>query len=478
MISLNTWNTLYEGKYADQELSVLYKDDIFVSFLRLRDKTNVLIQVYKVFVVKGEIETFASTLPYPAIVYHKHVDIGSSNNFKYLLLHTDTEYIDVNTLSYHVDKKITELNKMIGSVISVVKSYNIKLISLKLAEKRDNDYFFSDPEILKSLSNMPLSLDFKSSTPLDKLILGKKKDVTVTTSLSNLKNVTVYGPLLDERLFVSKLICENYLLSSKTVIVFDTLNNYVSLGYPQQNSKVLEDFELNMDAFGFPVKKINYLDINIPLSKIPFDAFVNLFSFKDVSLKIINQVYSKDIITVKDLISSVKKIKVDQEINDFEKQRVISKLMVLDKKYGSFFGKSDISLLFKQRYQNIGSVKIITLNPKDPIYPFFIKNLVEEISLSVKDEVLLVFPELSAVFNNLYLGSSIMQTIKDNSTLNSLITSKSENDFREGVFPGVKIHAIKDNDAVIYYPNRDPIRLLLRPTFTSSVINYKLKDKF
>ena len=34
MISLNTWNTLFEGKYGDQELNILYKDDIFVSFLK------------------------------------------------------------------------------------------------------------------------------------------------------------------------------------------------------------------------------------------------------------------------------------------------------------------------------------------------------------------------------------------------------------------------------------------------------------
>jgi hypothetical protein len=476
MISLNTWNTLYEGKYGNQELNILYKDDIFVSFLRLRDKTNVLIQVYKVFVVKGDLETFANTLPFPAIVYQKHIDIGSKNNFKYLLLHTETEYVDINTLSYHVDKKITELNKMVGSVISVVKSYNIKLISLKLAEKRDNDYFFSDPEVIKSLSNMPLSLDFKSSTPLDKLILGKKKDITVTTSLSNLKSVSVYGPNLDDRLFISKIICENYLLSSKTVIVFDSVNNFISLGYPQQNSEVLDKFELNMDPFGFPVKKINYSDIKMPLGKIPFDAFVNIFSFKDVSLKIINEVFSKELVTIKDLISKVQAIKITNEINDFEKLRVLSKLKVLDKKYGSFFNKTNVSVLFKQRYQNIGSVKLININPKDPIAPYFIKGIVEDISLNLKDDILVVFPELNFVFNNIYLGSSIQQIIKDNSTLNFLTTSKSEVDFRDGNFSSVKIISIKDNDAVLYYPNRDAIRLLFRPTFTSSVINYKFKE--
>ncbi len=476
MISLNTWNTLYDGKYGNQELNILYKDDIFVSFLRLRDKTNALIQVYKVFVVKGDIETFAETLPYPAIVYHKHVDIGTENNFKYLLLHTETEYIDVNTLSYHVDKKILELNKMVGSVISVIKSYNIKLISLKMADEKSNNYFFSDPEVLKSLSNMPLALDFKSSSPLDKLILGKKKDISVTTSLSNLKSVLVYGPNLDQRLFISKVICENYLLSSKMVVVFDSINSYVSLGYPQQNSDIFTHFNLDMDPFGFPVKKINYLDIKIPLFKIPFDAFVNIFSFKDVSLDILHAVYDDKVITIDDLIERIKLIPINPEINDFEKQRVILKLTILNKIYNKFFGKTDVSLLFKQRYKNIGSAKIISIDEKDPIYPYFIKTIVEEISLSVKEDVLLVFPEQSLVFNNIYLGNSILQIIRDNTVLSSLFTSKYKTDFRDENVALLKIAAIKDNDAVIYYPNRDPIRILFRPSFTSSTIKYKFDN--
>ncbi len=474
MISLNTWNTLFEGKYGDQELNILYNEDIFVSFLRLRDKTNALIQVYKVFVVKGEVETFASTLPYPVIVYHKHVDIGSSNNFKYLLLHTNTEYVDLDTLSYHVDKKITELNKMVSAVISVIKSYDVKLISLKHAGEKDHNYFFSDPDVIKSLTNLPLSLDTKSSTSLDKLILGKKKDIKITTSLTNLNSVFVYGPEIEDRSFISKIVCENFLLSSKIVIVFDPTNSYLSLGYPQQNPQILMDFDLNMDPFGFPIRKINYKDLKIPLNKIPLNAFLNLFNFKEVSIKILKEVYNDTIVNFKDLIANVKKVKITNEINEFEIQRVVSKLLILDKKYESFFGKTDVSILFKQRYKNIGSIKLIEINKKDPFHPYFIKSIIDEISISAKDDILLVFPELSNVFNNIYLGDSILKVIKENTILSSLFVSKYVTDFRDEEISTVKISSISGNDGVIYYPNRDPIRILFRPSFTSSVIKYKI----
>ena len=119
--------------------------------------------------------------------------------------------------------------------------------------------------------------------------------------------------------------------------------------------------------------------------------------------------------------------------------------------------------------------KHIKLNEKDPVYPYFIKAIVEEISLSLKEDVLLVFPEQSSVFNNIYLGNSILQIIKDNTMLSSLFTSKYETDFRDENVALLKIASIKDNDAVIYYPNRDPIRILFRPSFTSSTIKYKLE---
>jgi hypothetical protein len=470
MISLNTWNTLYEGKYGDQELNILYKEDIFVSFLRLRDKTNALIQVYKVFVVKGDVETFASTLPYPAIVYHKH--LTNDENYKYFLIHTETEYVDINTLSYHVDKKITELNKMISSVISVIKSYDIKLISLKMAGEKNNNYFFSDPDVLKILTNMPLVLDFKSSSPLDKLILGKKKDVTITTSLSNLKHVSIFGKDLDERLFASKIICENYLLSSKTIIVFDRLNNFLSLGYPQQNTDIFDKFKIDMDPFGFPIKKINYKEIKMPLYKVPLNAFLDIFSFKGVLGKIISQVYDKEVYTITDLIKKIENIPESKEINSFEKTRIVSRLLILKKKYDSFFGKTNFSKIFRQRYKNIGSVKIIDIDKDDVFLTYFILNFLDQLSLTIREEILLVFPEIPFVFNNLYVGDLLFEKITENTLFSSLFTSKYENDFIKENFSSVKLVSVNGNDSVIYYPNRDPLRLYLRPTFSSSIIKY------
>jgi hypothetical protein len=470
MISLNTWNTLYEGKYGDQELNILYKEDIFVSFLRLRDKTNALIQVYKVFVVKGDVETFASTLPYPAIVYHKH--LTNDENYKYFLIHTETEYVDINTLSYHVDKKITELNKMISSVISVIKSYDIKLISLKMAGEKNNNYFFSDPDVLKILTNMPLVLDFKSSSPLDKLILGKKKDVTITTSLSNLKHVSIFGKDLDERLFASKIICENYLLSSKTIIVFDRLNNFLSLGYPQQNTDIFDKFKIDMDPFGFPIKKINYKEIKMPLYKVPLNAFLDIFSFKGVLGKIISQVYDKEVYTITDLIKKIENIPESKEINSFEKTRIVSRLLILNKKYDSFFGKTNFSKIFRQRYKNIGSVKIIDIDKDDVFLTYFILNFLDQLSLTIREEILLVFPEIPFVFNNLYVGDLLFEKITENTLFSSLFTSKYENDFIKENFFSVKLVSVNGNDSVIYYPNRDPLRLYLRPTFSSSIIKY------
>jgi len=472
MISLNTWNTLCDGRYGSLEYSILYQEDIFVSILKLRDQASALVQVYKVFSVQGDIETFVNTLPYPAILYEKHFNIGENSTFKYIFLNTDIEYAEINTLSSYVDKKIQELNKRIGSVISIIKSYNIKLLSLKLASEDARNYFFSDPGIVKILSNLPPALDF-SRTTLDKLIMGKKNDILVTTSLELQKSVTVVNGFFDNRIYALKVICENYLLSSKTVIVLDPTKMFVTLAYPQSDNSVLIDYDLRMDPFGFPVKPIESIDIKIPLGVVPLNAFINLFKLSSIEQKILEKTYSSNLVTINDLRKKIVVQGIDEEFSDFEKQRLLSKLILLDKRYENRFGQTDLAILFEQRYKHIGSVKLLSVDSTDPIYPYFVCQVINQLSLLVKDDVLLVLPESADIFNNLFIGRDVVDKIKANPRICILLSSKLITDFRDGKLTDVIISMINDNDAVIQYPNRDPLRLLLRPTLTSSNINYK-----
>ncbi|MCK9293241.1 MAG: hypothetical protein WCY27_03315 [archaeon] len=473
MVLLSTWNTLFEGKYGNKELNILYQDDVFVSFLKVRDQNSVLVQVYKVFLAKGDIEVFVNTLPYPAVIYQKHIDIGENNTYKYLLFQTDVEYIDINTLSYHIDKKILELNKRVGSIISIISSYDIKLTSLKLAGDNDTNFFFSDPIISKILTNLKFSFDFSGTVPMNKLILGKKNNILVTTDLEQLNSVAVFGSSLNDRVFSMKIVCENFLLSSKTVIIFDITKMFSSLGFPQQNNDIINDFNLNMDPFGFPVKNINYLDIKIPLFAIPKNAFLNIFKFAGISAEILSLGYTSNILDIKELIVNIKNLEITETITQFEKQRVISKLVILDKSYSSVFGETDLSVLFEQRYKHIGSVKILNIDDKHPFYVYYVNHILDRFSNSLKDDILIVLPESKNILNNLFVGSNIFSILKNNSVISSLISSKAESDFKGDKLYNVKINMVDSNDGVVYYPNKDPLRILFRPTFTSSIISYK-----
>src|SRR5574343_488532 len=111
MQSITTWNTLFEGKYGQKDLSIYYDEDTFVSILRSRDKPTVIVQLYKVFSVNGDIETFAETLPNQCIVYQKHFDIGEKNTYKFLILNTETEIVDNSKITNYIEKKTLQLNK-------------------------------------------------------------------------------------------------------------------------------------------------------------------------------------------------------------------------------------------------------------------------------------------------------------------------------------------------------------------------------
>lgn len=473
MQSITTWSTLFEGKYGDRGLSIYYDEDIIISVVRPKDSTTAIVQLYKVFSVEGDIETFAETLPSQCIVYQKHFDIGEKNTYKFLILNTETEAIDWQDINYYIEKKITQLNKTTGSIISIVKSYDIKLISLKLLPENVMNIFFSDPFVVKALANQPISLEFSGMPSIGKLLLGKKNGIAINASLETLSSVCVVNGTIDERMFAIKLICENYLLSSRKVVAFDSTGVFRTISYPQQKEELLSDFDMRVSPFGFPSSNYEYFKFKLPLHAIPKGAFINEFRFTGISQKIIDICYTSDIKDISELIDKITRLDITDEITDFEKWRIIAKLNILNDKYGSYFGDTDISQVFENTYKNIGAGKIFQINISDPFYVYYVFYMIKKISEETKEELLIVLPELSAVVNNSFVGKELITLLQQNPKLSYIISSEYLNDFLSKNIADVRIELIQCNDAVIKYPEKDPLRLLLRPTLTSSNIDIK-----
>lgn len=473
MQSINTWNTLFEGKYGDRGLSIYYEEDIIVSVVRPKDSTTAIVQLYKAFSVEGDIETFAETLPSQCIVYQKHFDIGEKNTYKFLILNTETEAIDGQDLNNYIEKKITQLNKTTGSIISIVKSYDIKLISLKMLPTNVKNIFFSDPFVVKALANQPISPDLSVMSSIDKLLLGKKNGVAINTSLETLNSVCVVNGTLDERVFAIKLICENYLLSFRKVVAFDSTGVFRTISYPQQKEELLSDFDMKVSPFGFSSNNYEYFKFKLPLHAIPKGAFINEFRFTGISQKIIDICYTSDIKDISELIDKIIRLDITDEITDFEKWRIIAKMNILNDKYGSCFGDTDISQVFENPYKNIGAGKIFQINTSDPFYVYYVFYMIKKISEETKEELLIVLPELPAVVNNSFIGNELITLLQQNPKLSYIISSEHLNDFLNKNITDVRIEMIYGNDAVIRYPEKDPLRLLLRPTLTSSNIDIK-----
>lgn len=476
MQSITTWNTLFEGKYGQKDLSIYYDEDTFVSILRSRDKPTVIVQLYKVFSVNGDIETFAETLPNQCIVYQKHFDIGEKNTYKFLILNTETEIVDNSELTNYIEKKTLQLNKTTSSIISIIKSYNIKLISLKVLPENIKNFFFTDPFVVKILTNIPTAVDFSVVSSIDKLLLGRKNGITINASIDNLNSVCVVNGKLDERIFAIKLICENYLLSSKKVIVFDSTGVFKTLSYPQQKEELLSEFDMKISPFGFPANNYEYFKFKLKLNDIPKASFINQFKFTGVSQKIVDLCYTSDIKDISELIDKVIKLDLTDEITEFEKWRVLSMLKIINEKYGSYFGDTEISPLFENTYKNIGSSKILQIDISDQFYAYYVFTIVKKIAEQTKEELLIILPELTSIVNNSFFGKELITTLKENPKLSFVISSEYLNDFVDKNIADVRIELIKGNDAVIRYPDKDPLRLLLRPTLTSSNIEIKKEE--
>lgn len=476
MLSLSAWETIFEGKYGDQELSVLYNDDYFVSFLKSRNQDSLLIQVYKIFLAYGELELFVETLPNQCIFYEKHLDIGEKNTYKFLLINTETELIDNMAFTSYIEKKIAQLNKQTSSIISVIKSYNLKLVSLKMLSEEQRSIFFSDPFVIKTITNFPnKNINFLENSTVNKLIIGKKNDVTITGNLDSMRSVLVTGSEVDDRLYSVKLICENYLLSGKKVFVFDKSGVFKSLSYPQQHEEILESFDIKIAPFGFPSRSVEYFKIKIPLAVVPKKAFCKIFNLNSISEKIIEKAYSNDLITIKDLREKTANLETDDDITEFEKKRIYNKLNIIEKKYENYFGKTECSVLFEGSYNQIGACRILRIDVDDPFYIYYIYSIIKEIENIVKEDIFIAIPESKDLFNSLFVGNDVLKILVENPRLNYILSTEYLSDLITDFDDLAKVHmeVIAGNDVVIRYPDRDPLRLLLRPTLTSSNVFLK-----
>ena len=214
----------------------------------------------------------------------------------------------------------------------------------------------------------------------------------------------------------------------------------------------------------------------MPLHIIPKLAFINLFKFTGVSQKIIDQAYTDNIKDISELIANIAAIGITDEITDFEKWRIISKLNIIDDVYSGYFGETDLSIVFESTYKNIGSSKVFMINRNNSLHVYYIYGILKKLSEEVKEDMLVIIPQASEIFNNSFIGNELLTILKENPKLNYCIGAGHIDDFIDKEPATVKIEVISNNDVVIRYPDKDPLRLLLRPTLTSSNLEIKKEE--
>jgi hypothetical protein len=132
--------------------------------------------------------------------------------------------------------------------------------------------------------------------------------------------------------------------------------------------------------------------------------------------------------------------------------------------------------LFENKYKHLGYSKILNFDEDCPFYVYYIYNIIKEMSLNINNDLLVVLPESEKIFNNLFVGSEISSIIEENPKLDIVISTNHITNIKNKQYVDVYVGVVSDNEVVVRYPNRDPIRFLLRPTLSSSNINFKKSE--
>jgi len=372
------WQEIFEGSIQDFEVSIHSNPDnvILVSVLEKKKGKieGTILELYKVFAVEGRLEDFTETFPKEAIVLIKH---EAKESLKYFLLSSGPSYVKYEEEQFlsEVDRLYNKLHNSSALVKDVSKAYDIQLEELNKAGEKFKTSFFSLPLLAPILSSELLSgreprYEMKETGKGGKgeIILGITKDgIAVKEPLSVFVKTTVFGSTGEERKHVIHLIAEGGLISNVAVVIFDWDNSFSGLNKPSSKLKELQEFKVNFEPIGFPVKEFSKEELKVDLNLVNPKGILELFGLMEgEETKFIGNLFKENKVeSVNELIEIAKNFSVE-ESKATAKYRSMRILKLIDVRYpGLFGGTNNIEEIAKNWIKAIGRAGIIHLDKFD-----------------------------------------------------------------------------------------------------------------
>lgn len=487
-ISNGPWTLLFEGVMQGHETE-LYANpkSIILAIVYETEKgkrKGALIECYKTFLSKGNLESFIETLPRRALSIVKH---SKKETFKFLLIDSGAAYAlyEEDAFIKETDALMAKIESFSSLVQEVSTAYDIDLLELENCTDKEKLAFFSIP-----LVGLLISPAVKRKEETLRIELGHgeilfgvtKRGTIVKEPFDFFDRTVISGGNKNDRLHVFHVLIESALLSNIPAIVIDWDNVFSGLHFPNEEIEELKKFKVDIEPIGFPIKFFKLgRELKADLNFIDPKSFLDAFGLLDKPQGVIIEQAlamgkSSDIFQ---LIDRVNKLPETEHITPFKKREAVRILMLIEGIYPKLFtGTNPIKEISGGWVRGIGRANILLLERGDPrknllVLQSIIGGLLQQVRSMGRSERLKallflcegdnVIPLFKAGIVNKKMASDISQLREYG--IGFIIELKDKVNIAKEVKARVQCYLtiINRNDVGVIVKNRKNYRVLLRP---------------
>jgi hypothetical protein len=374
-IDFGPWEKVFSGDFMGHKTQILSNSEKFflIIIYELNEggkEVGALFQGYKAMVVKGNLDSFITTIPKPILGITKS---NGEKTKKMLFISFDPLYVDFKQEDFirRVDNKIKHSYDEINTIIELARSSGVNLKDTSVSPKEDYAPILSDPMaarlLLGGLRKSSLELvDLPSTKPNDDKVkltpvgLSKKREI-IREESSSFYSTYITGESQNSINYASYILIENLLLDNNTTIIIDEDNYFSGLGTASNHENELREELVDFEPAGFPIKKFDAKNnLKVSLKNCEIKLLLDMFNVDDASLSNALKDFSFKENTIKEAIENIDSL---ENLTGFGKLKMERLLNIMDKNIGSVFGEPlDISELTKKWSGNLGRATIVNIH--------------------------------------------------------------------------------------------------------------------
>ncbi|MDO8427653.1 MAG: hypothetical protein Q7S92_00390 [Candidatus Diapherotrites archaeon] len=489
------WKNIFSGQLEGHFSELLSSNEEFILSLvndeEKGKKLGVLMECFLVYSVQGDLERLLEGQKGKAL----GLIVKGEKVEKYLMFSTTASYVSYNesAINQEVQEMIQRLEERGKAIQESSIAFEVELKKLKECSSEEKELFYSTPLIhliftAKQTIHVEKSIVEKTIS-IGETIIGITKEGTgIKEPFAYFKSALVVGGERKNRIHALRVLTESALLSRIPVIAFEFESEFSGLGNPSKDRKKLEKYKVDLEPLGFPTKTFEIIkDIRINLGKIDGLGFAELFGIENEKIKkeIVNLLNQKKFTSMTELISNAEKMPTTETFSDFNKQRMVRMLRVIDQVYPEILGDgNNVSEILKAAHKTLGRANIISLRSKDYrknslIIESILKELLELYESGKEtSDLVIVLPKAEHILSSEQF-STTLQAIQDSlGKLQSknkgvILEAENENEISEQAKTKTSaiVSLVKENDAAIQIQGQKSYRCFIRPSLSSETEN-------